>query len=308
MKRLTSICTLLIAMMLGFVPLTGYALTAIDIPTADALDPSLAELTSGSIKDVDGVKQFDSVNPNSTATFKLNNTKETFYTVSFGAATGNTGNQINLKITDDATGTVEMDKTFDITANGWQAFNTYSATTSKMQAGMKTFVISFIHNGFYTSNVNNITFTEVNASSLCALTLNVNPKSAGKVTTSTGKDLFDPNTEVTITQTANMGYSFLNWTDVEGKVLGTDNTYTFTITANTTITANYEEVEVSNKIPTDSSNPFDMLTGELHGDRASFKPDNHIDWMYNGDYAVYKLDNTIDAQYYDITFGVCDTE
>lgn len=60
----------------------------------------------------------------------------------------------------------------------------------------------------------------------------------------------------------------------------------------------------ANNIPTDTSNPFDMKKGELHGGKASFGSDNHIDWMNNGDYAIYKLNNTIDAQYYDIDFGV----
>ena len=59
-----------------------------------------------------------------------------------------------------------------------------------------------------------------------------------------------------------------------------------------------------NTIPNDPNNPFDMLKGELHGSRASFGSDNHIDWMNNGDYAIYQLVNTIDAQYYDIDFGV----
>lgn len=63
-----------------------------------------------------------------------------------------------------------------------------------------------------------------------------------------------------------------------------------------------------NTIPNDAANPFDMQKGELHGSRASFGSDNHIDWMNNGDYAIYHLVNTIDAQYYDIDFGVGTTQ
>ena len=59
-----------------------------------------------------------------------------------------------------------------------------------------------------------------------------------------------------------------------------------------------------NVIPNSDANPFNMRYGELHGSRASFGSDNHIDWMNNGDYAVYKLKNDVDAQYYDIDFGV----
>ena len=57
-----------------------------------------------------------------------------------------------------------------------------------------------------------------------------------------------------------------------------------------------------NNIPTTAENPFVMENGELHGSRASFKDDHHIDWMNNGDYAIYTLNNLIDAQYYTISF------
>ena len=57
-----------------------------------------------------------------------------------------------------------------------------------------------------------------------------------------------------------------------------------------------------NNIPTSAENPFVMENGELHGSRASFKEDHHIDWMNNGDYAIYTLNNLIDAQYYTISF------
>ena len=57
-----------------------------------------------------------------------------------------------------------------------------------------------------------------------------------------------------------------------------------------------------NNIPTSDENPFTMENGTLHGSRASFKEDHHIDWMNNGDYAVYELNNLMDAQYYTISF------
>ena len=61
-------------------------------------------------------------------------------------------------------------------------------------------------------------------------------------------------------------------------------------------------VAADNNIPTSAENPFTMENGELHGSRASFKEDHHIDWMNNGDYAVYTLNNLVDAQYYTISF------
>ena len=51
-----------------------------------------------------------------------------------------------------------------------------------------------------------------------------------------------------------------------------------------------------------------MENGELHGSRASFKDDHHIDWMNNGDYAVYKIDNRMNASYYDVSFTAGTTQ
>ncbi len=48
------------------------------------------------------------------------------------------------------------------------------------------------------------------------------------------------NTVVTATATANSGYHFTNWT-VGGNVVSTDNPYTFTLTADITLTANFEQ-------------------------------------------------------------------
>lgn len=141
-------------------------------------------------------------------------------------------------------------------------------------------------------------------SSMFALTAKVNPAGAGTVTVSPASAKYEANTEITLTQTTNLGYKFINWTDASNNVLGTDDTYKFTITADATITANYEEQEIINVIPNSDANPFNMRYGELYGSRASFGSDNHIDWMNNGDYAVYKLKSDVDAQYYDIDFGV----
>lgn len=50
----------------------------------------------------------------------------------------------------------------------------------------------------------------------------------------------DEGTVVTATATANDGYHFVNWTS-NGSVVSTDNPYTFTLTADITLTANFEQ-------------------------------------------------------------------
>ena len=66
--------------------------------------------------------------------------------------------------------------------------------------------------------------------------------------------------------------------------------------------------QTANVIPTNSDPPFVMENGTLHGSRATFSSDHHIDWMTNGDYAIYQLENTVDAQYYTVSFTAGTTQ
>ena len=275
---------------------------AITLPDDEPLDLSKATLNNGVVK-TDGVDvpQFDSFRNPGSATFALNNTKAgAVYEISLGAATANAGNTLRLVITDDATGATELDKTINVEANGWQNFKTYTVATGQMAEGEKTFVINFLSGGGYTSNVNNIVFTELEVGDLCLITTEVTPAGAGTATASA--TLVAPGTDVTFTATAARGYEFASWNSAEGNVLSTENPATITINEATTITAQFSEVEIVNVIPTTDETPWVMENGELHGSRASFGTDHHIDWMNNGDYAIYKLDNQMNAAYYTVNF------
>ena len=70
--------------------------------------------------------------------------------------------------------------------------------------------------------------------------LTVNSDSNGSVSSLGGT--YNDGTSVTITASPNAGYAFVNWTDSSGNELSTNPSYTFNITSNTTITANYEEL------------------------------------------------------------------
>lgn len=194
------------------------------------------------------------------------------------------------------------------TANGWWLYN--ANTLAIPATDCEKVIVRLIFGNGFSSNWNmdyiKLTGEEFSGdvSNMFTLSTNINPTGAGTAVPAPMSDLYESGTEIVLTQTTNLGYTFVNWTDAAGNVLGTEDTYTFSITENTTITANYEEVEIINNIPNDENNPFNMRYGELHGSRANFGSDNHIDWMLNGEYATYKLNNTIDAQYYDIDFGV----
>jgi len=70
--------------------------------------------------------------------------------------------------------------------------------------------------------------------------LTVNTSANGSVSPSGGT--YNDGTSISITASPETGYEFVNWTDSSGNELSTDPTYTFNITSDTTITANYEEL------------------------------------------------------------------
>ena len=69
-----------------------------------------------------------------------------------------------------------------------------------------------------------------------------NPADGGTITVYPYGTTFDKDTELKVTATEKFGYDFVNWTDAEGKVVSTNNVYTFTLSENTTLTANFNKV------------------------------------------------------------------
>lgn len=65
---------------------------------------------------------------------------------------------------------------------------------------------------------------------------------AGTIKVSPSGTVFDAETQITVTATKNFGYKFVNWTDANNKVVSTDEEYTFSISANTALKANFEKI------------------------------------------------------------------
>lgn len=65
---------------------------------------------------------------------------------------------------------------------------------------------------------------------------------AGTVKVSPAGTVFDAETPITVTATKNFGYKFVNWTDANNNVVSTDAAYTFSISANTALKANFEKI------------------------------------------------------------------
>ena len=76
------------------------------------------------------------------------------------------------------------------------------------------------------------------------------PTEGGTVSGTGGYNYGD---ECTLTATANLGYTFTNWTE-NGSVVSTDDTYTFTVSANRTMVANFIPTGVINGLFTINEN------------------------------------------------------
>ena len=77
-------------------------------------------------------------------------------------------------------------------------------------------------------------------------TLNVKSgmEGAGKIAVNPSGNEFDAGTEITLAVTENFGYHFTSWTDAQGNVVSDKNPYTFEISANTDLTANFDKNNV----------------------------------------------------------------
>ena len=120
--------------------------------------------------------------------------------------------------------------------------------------------------------------TSINAGSTGGVTpptqytiaVSANPSNAGNVT---GGGTYTQGTSVTVSATANSGYTFTNWTE-NGNVVSTNSNYTFSATANRTLVANFQQ----NSTPTDTytvitySNPSNggYTVGEWDGDNNTY--------------------------------------
>ena len=96
--------------------------------------------------------------------------------------------------------------------------------------------------GFADVHINGIlngTIQQVEQYTLSAV---VSTVGAGTIKVSPAGTVFDAETPITVTATKNFGYKFVNWTDANNKVVSTDEEYTFSISANTALKANFEKI------------------------------------------------------------------
>lgn len=96
--------------------------------------------------------------------------------------------------------------------------------------------------GFADVHINGLLNGTVQQVEQYTLSAAVSTVGAGTVKVSPAGTVFDAETSITITATKNFGYKFVNWTDANNQVVSTDEAYTFSISTNTALKANFEKI------------------------------------------------------------------
>lgn len=94
------------------------------------------------------------------------------------------------------------------------------------------------------------------------------PENAGTVNQLPAGDLMDEGTNVTVTASPKFGFHFINWVDNAGKEVSAENPYSFSLKANTSLKAVFQEVNTY-AFTTRCINDLEMQIGSI-----SLNPDH----------------------------------
>ncbi len=150
-------------------------------------------------------------------------------------------NQITYTVTASAgtNGSVSPNGPQTVTTGGSITFTATAAANYQVNQWLVNGAV--VQSGGSTYTLQNVTATATVAVSFSAnptLTVLANPANAGTVT---GGGTFAPGSSVTVTATANSGYTFTNWTQ-NGIVQSTSANYSFTLATNRTLVANFNQI------------------------------------------------------------------
>ena len=142
------------------------------------------------------------------------------------------------------------------TTSGSGAYSIGSSVTLTAVPNTGYTFTNWTENGTVVSTSSSYTFTITGYRALTAnytltqyvVSVSNNPSNGGSIS---GSGTFNMGSSVVVTATANSGFTFTNWTE-SGMVLSTSKTYTFLITGNRSLTANYSRVKYQVAI---TSNP-----------------------------------------------------
>jgi hypothetical protein len=161
--------------------------------------------------------------------------------------------------------TVSADPTTGGTVSGGGTFNHGQSCTLTATAATGYDFINWTKNGQQVSTNATYTFTVTESATYVAhfqiqtftVSLTANPAEGGVLT---GDGTYNYGQNCTVVATANEGYDFVNWTE-NGNAVSTDANYSFTITGNRTLVANFEMQTFDVKVSIDPMEAA-TVTGE----------------------------------------------
>jgi len=151
---------------------------------------------------------------------------------------------------------------------GW-AFTGWSGDATGIENALE---VTITHNTNITANF----------SDEYSLVVTVDPANSGTVTVAPEQSIYQYGDEVTLTATAETGWTFSGWS---GDAEGTENPLTVTIQANTSITANFTQIEYSLTVTVDPVDSGSVLVDPIkdfyhYGDQVTLTPTADPDWEF----------------------------
>ena len=151
----------------------------------------------------------------------------------------------------NTTGTPAMNHTETLTVDACSEF-TFRIYVSGFGNSKKLGIGSVNINGVFNGTVQNI--------AQYTLTAVANPAEGGSINVYPAGGTYDEGTTIKLTATENFGYDFVNWTDADNQVVSENAVYSFDITKDETLTANFKQVETYElKLAVEGTNDY-MVT------------------------------------------------
>ena len=150
------------------------------------------------------------------------------------------------------------------------------------------FFVNWTENGNVVSTESSYTFTVTNSRTLMAnfqdqtqyytISVSANPANAGTVT---GDGTYLEGTECTVTATPIQRYDFVSWTE-NGNVVSTESSYTFTVTSDRTLVANFEMpmVEITATVDPEEAASISGTGTYEYGSTVTLTLNRNEDWAF----------------------------
>ncbi len=120
-----------------------------------------------------------------------------------------------------------------------------------------------------------------------SLAVEASPAAGGSVSQNPAGTSIEKDTEIQVSASANAGYFFINWTNQRNEVVSNKNVYTFKLTENTQLKANFKSEADYNYIFANCA-PYDAVVDDIWGLKIALSKANGTDryriFVRNGEY------------------------